>query len=240
MIQHLQAGKPTFLERRKMSLRQISVPIIATILACLAPIPAHANLVQNGDFSGGSSVGWTFLITSDNFADPNSISNPCIPGCGQLITPVVGQPGKYAWLDSIDLGFGSLVQYIATIPGQTYEITYSFGVRNNYGSNATVGGHFFADFGSDVSLSSTQITTPGGQVLFPSIPFGSPDALTTQSFTSTATGNQTALAFSGSCPSDCSFVVTDVTVNLIPEPASGGLVVLALVLAGAVSRRHLD
>ena len=217
------------------------------LLALVGAVPAQANLVQNGDFAGGGDAGWTFAVQDVHILPGAELLNTPCPGCGGsfLSVPLTG---GFGWFDPVDIGFGTLSQTLATTPGQRYRVSYAFG---ELGDSI---GAFFASVGGDAVLPSTAELDQKGLPLAPpgylKHPPGDCSAMSSycglffsgagslespelslQSFTWTATGSSTVLEFAGSGPGT-NFIVGDVSVVPIPEPAS--LALLLAAIAGGV------
>lgn len=224
------------------------------LMALCGAVPAHANLVQNGDFTGGGDAGWTFGVQDVHILPGAELVNTACPGCSSHATfQSVPLSGGFGWFDPIDIGFGTLSQTLATTPGQRYQVSYTFGVLGD-----SIGA-FFASVGADAVLPSTAElarmglpAAPPGYLNHPpgdcsatsfycGLFFGglgslqSPE-LSLESFTWTATSSSSVLEFAGSGPG-VNFIVGDVSVVPVPEPASLGLL-LAAVAAGAVVLRR--
>lgn len=216
--------------------------LIALLL--LSPI-ADANLVQNGNFAGGSGAGWTFEIQNvDISTGAHFTGTPC-PTCSPFAQFNTFQFGsEFGWFDQIDLGYGTIRQSLATTPGATYQVSYLLGVLGNSA------GAFYSAFDNTAFLPSsarvwdgTQLVPPPADYLqtppaschefggFCGLFFGSPDSaetpiFTEESFVFGASGNSTTLEFAGSGPGQ-NFILSRISVVQVPEPAT-----LLLLLAG--------
>jgi hypothetical protein len=157
-----------------------------------------ANLVQNGDFESGNSQGWSLQ---------GSLQFICIPTAGTV------SQGSYAWqFDAYSSSPASLIQSIATIAGQEYNLSFDSSV-----------------IGGTANFLSISI---GDQTLYSSA--NSPDyGWITSSFNFIANQSNQNLVIRGA--SDPLWVEVDnISVTSVPEPSTYalfGLGALALVIA---------
>ncbi len=220
--------------------------------------PAQANLIQNGDFAGGSGADWSLAVDEVYFTPGAQLHTAPCPDpsfCASPILQVVPFDGGYGWFEPFDLGFGVLSQSFATAPGQSYRVTYTLG-----GIGASPG-FFVAGFDGSAFLPSTTLFSPSGSGVdripvppgfldnaptacsTPSFsgefPSGcslweiSPNGITitTESFTTTATTGLSTLEFAGSAQG-ASWFVTHVSVVAVAEPSSLSLTCLGALAAG--------
>ncbi|HYM03356.1 MAG TPA: hypothetical protein VET85_10445 [Stellaceae bacterium] len=231
--------------------------LIGIILGGFITQPALANLVQNGDFAGGSGAGWTFGVYTVAIGAGAQFSQSPSGASPNATFTASSLNGQSAWYDTLDLGYGTISQTLVTTPGQTYQISYLFGVAG------FSPGNFFAVFGGQASLPADALTLSGGQfVAAPSNYLAHPPAncgqvtgcglfygsqanangvtVEQETLTGVATGALTTIEFAGACPG-CSFYVTDVSVtplsnpNSVPEPPMTLLLSVAAlgIVAGA-------
>lgn len=236
--------------------------LLGVILAGFIAQPAHANLVQNGDFAGGSGAGWSFGVDNVAIGAGAQFSQSASGGSPFATFTSSTINGQSAWLDTLDLGYGTISQTLVTTPGQTYQISYLFGVAG------FSPGNFFAVFGGQASLPADALTLDQGGhfIAAPSSYLAHPPAncgqvtgcglfygsqanangvtVQEETLTGVATGALTTIEFAGACPG-CSFYVADVTVtpladpDPIPEPSMTLLLgVAALGIAAGARRRN--
>src|SRR5215831_8622502 len=158
------------------------------------------NLIINGDFETGNFTGWTVTPApsgSDIFVDHG-------PGPDTTFGAFFGATGN---------AFDTISQTFATTPGASYTLTFFYQVTN-------LGMPIPAHNGFDVLWNGASI----GGGLFPQ--FDVNPGFGTFTFTETATGPSTTLAFEGRNAPSFDFL-DDVSVEAVPEPST-----LALVLVG--------
>jgi hypothetical protein len=234
--------------------------IIATaLLAGIGGAPAYANLIQNGDFVDGSTD-WTYATEHVLISAGAAATQSAAPTSTAFHTGLInGQP---AWLDSLDIAFPTISQTIATQPGEIYQVTYLFETAG-FGP-----GNFFAIFNGTAHLPADSLVetfTHPGVAFLPAAanylqnppPFsGGPGPvgnlfygldqkghpivpgpeIELETFTGVATGTATTLEFAGTC--FCSFLVTDVSVEALPEPSTFWLF-LPMTMALWLGRRRI-
>lgn len=225
--------------------------VAIALLAGIEATPAYANLVQNGDFRDGSA-NWSYA-TENVFISTGAVATqtPASDPAGGFQTGFIN--GKPAWETSLDLEYGTISQTIVTKPGQTYKIEYLLDSTNIPGGFTP--GTFVAIFNGIAHLPADAFTTlcsSSGCRLVPvpsdflqnpppalqrSSPEGGPlqfsEGIQLESFTAVATGTSTTLEFAGA--SFTEFLVTDVSVEAVPEPSTVRLflpILIALWLAG--------
>jgi len=199
---------------------------LAALLAGLA-VPAHAQLVTNGDFETADFTGWTLSGSADyTSAIPNTF--------------VFGNPhsGTHAaWLGA-PTSDGFLSQDIATLSNHKYDITYYLSVDSNTVSGVSVPNDFSTSFAGHSLFSATNMAATDNHL----------DAAadyTLYSFTAVATGPLSTLTF-GSRNDNSEFRLDDVSVvdaGPVPEASSALGLGLCLSLGGILmltrrSRRH--
>ena len=189
---------------------------LAALLAGLA-VPAHAQLVTNGDFETADFSGWTLSGSADNTsATPNTF--------------VFGNPhtGTYAaWLGAPTTD-GFLSQDITTLSNHKYDITYYLSVDTNPNTGFSLPNDFKTSFAGNSLFSATNMAATDNHL----------DAAadyTLYSFTAVATGPLSTLTF-GSRNDNSEFRLDDVSVvdaGPVPEASSAVGLGLCLVLGGA-------
>lgn len=204
----------------------VTIVGLAALLAGLA-VPAHAQLVTNGDFETADFTGWSL---SGNADDTSTTPN----------TFVFGNPhsGTYAaWLGAPTTD-GFLSQDIATLSNHKYDITYYLSVDSNAISGVSAPNHFSTSFAGSSLFSATNMAATDNHL----------DAAadyTLYSFTAVATGPLSTLTF-GSRNDNSEFRLDDVSVvdaGPVPEASSAVGLGLCLSLGGILmltrrSRRH--
>jgi hypothetical protein len=185
----------------------VKASLIGALLA-LSVGGAHAatNLVTNGDFETGDLTGWSGYgwFVTNGIADvgPNSGNDFASTGC----------VGFYCTLE----------QDVATMPGESYTLSFAF----NPGLNANSGADTHVAFGG-----TTVADMSGGSL-----------GWSDYSINVTATDSTTALVFSGyqnpawNGVDDVSLTSADA--GGVPEPATWAMMLLGLGGAGASLRRR--
>lgn len=244
--------------------RPIAFCAAALLLVCNEPNVARANLIQNGDFAGGSAD-WTFAVQNVLVTNgAQAATGPCA-GCSPFATFDTGSiNGKSAWLEDLDFGFGTISQTLVTTPGQTYRIRYLFE------SGGLSPANFFAIFAGKAYLPADALVlvAPGQFEIAPpnylqNPPHGCPGnpgtaddvcglffggdtpipngVIEEEEFTAMAISSLTTIEFAGASFTD--FLVTDVSVVPLPEPATIALFPVGLITMGFIwlwrSRRLL-
>lgn len=160
---------------------------------------AHANLVQNGDFSA-DTVGPPLFFVS--------------PPTGWQVTGSAGVDTQFPnGSDTNDafIGTGTLSQTITTVPNANYTVTFYAGVND-----ANLGSDFDATF--DATFGGTDLI--GGPVSATSLYTPPTPSYTEFSETVQATGTSTMLTFTGIIDVDNSndgnYYVADVDVEPVP------------------------
>lgn len=181
--------------------------IAAAALVLLAATPATANIVINGSFETGDFTGWT----QENDTSFTFVTDELAAG-----GPTDGL--YHAAFGPLDPGGGGITQVLATIAGQTYEI--SFDLANLSGPPNAFG--LFWDGG------------------FVSIDYDV-GAFDYESFTTTlvASTNQTTLGFI--FYNEPGFWLLDnvsVDSGIVPEPATWAMFIAGFGLIGLVARRR--
>lgn len=177
----------------------------------LLPSAARANLVQNGNFAGGSGTGWVFNYgpTRGPFVPPFNCGINC-----HFLSENIG--GKDFWLDPWDLCQCTITQNVATVIGRTYRVSYSFGIRVDVDSP----GYFDAWFGNASLHENGPFTGPGVHPV--------PWQIASRSFLINAVSTVSSLEFGGLCPG-CNFAVTDIQVTAVPSVGTIPLMSIAAV-----------
>ena len=198
---------------------------LAALLAGLA-VPAHAQLVTNGDFETADFTGWTLSGNADNTSTtPNTF--------------VFGNPhsGTYAaWLGAPSSD-GFLSQDITTLSNHKYDITYYLSVDSNAISGVSTPNHFSTSFAGQSLFSATDMAATDNHL-------DAADDYTLYSFTAVASGPLSTLTF-GSQNDNSEFRLDDISVvdaGPVPEASSALSLGLCLLLGGGMlvrrSRRH--
>ena len=221
--------------------RLICALVIA--LATVSQVPAHANLIMNGDFATGDLTGWTLAsqslsltsggqITQNLNPEPTFYLNNNCCGPNVVFDPLIG---RHAWIEYLDLSYGTITQVVPTIAGHTYDIHYLFSPQTG---GAPSPGTFLAMFGNDAVLpKNTWIRSLGcspgtSYCITPAPPLqslsNSDIGINTlwylpgtyvESFTDVAMDNLTSLEFAGISFTNFELMAVSVTdITAIPEP----------------------
>lgn len=209
----------------KMHKQLFSATLSVAVAVALASTANAVELTTNGDFETGDVSGWdvSFLTGLQSFGPTGDAAGGATAGI--LINPDQGTGGV---IKQANIGVGIVV------PGQ--EVTISFDAKGVQGP----GGVVFAEFFSELS---------GGGTSASEILGGGPLALTDQyqnfSFTTlagpivdggvTLQFNAATGAFAGST---AELFVDNVSVSVIPEPATAAMLALAGVGACFMRRRR--
>lgn len=185
---------------------------IATLtVACglLAASPAGATeLVQNGNFDTGDFTGWTLV------GDTAS---------GDFIAGVAGDPANpannIAYFNATTIG--SVVQYLSTTPGQSYNWSFDLELTD---SDGTPTNNFYFTFGDDFYE-----VMPGMTSL---------DWTTFSGVTGPATGSSTPIQFYFHTDNDYYLLdnVSFSAVGGVPEPSTWAMMILGFAAVGGSLR----
>jgi hypothetical protein len=193
-----------------MKMKVILLLAIAIAAALSFAHPASANLITNGGFETGDFTGWQVG------------GSPSVTGTIDKIAPHSG---------SFQAAFGAggdLRQDFATIPGQSYTITFWLASSLSGLSGSSPNDHLFVEFGSTQLLSLTNVSGFG---------------YTEYTFTETASTASTRLEFAigGFILTTGDWLFDDVSVNPAGVPDAGATLPLlgfALLGLAAVRRRQ--
>jgi len=199
-----------------VKLKCVVLPAVAAGLFGISGV-ASANLVVNGGFETGSFSSWgtSGLTCSGVGANFSAASGGCVG--------YDGDPGPHGGTKAAYLGTaaggGVISQSIATTAGETYLVDFFLAI-GSAGGSATPNSLSF-NFGSATLLSLTN---------------ASAQAFAHYSYLYTATAGSAALTIThGNAPSF--FILDDVAVNKVPEPAT--LLLMGLSIAGlGLARRR--
>jgi flagellin len=196
-----------------------AVVLAAAAVIMVAPYQAQAFLVVNGGFEDDSQIfdpqpfpGWTL---SGDTGSPSLVTDPV-------------HSGIYAASLGLNEGVGTLAQTtpLATTAGVTY--TIDFWLTNFNGGNSVTPPDSFVVLWNNLPPVGGTLTNVPGSTSF-----------TEYTFTVTATGSSTNLAFDYTNPNQF-FILDDVSVtpSAVSGPASLVLVGLGLVLLGGAGWRR--
>ncbi len=187
----------------------IIVAAFATIFSA-TPALAAPNLVTNGGFEAGDFSGWT------QFGD-TSFSQ--VYGQGQSVggevLPVAS--GQFSAAFGPATALGGITQTIDTVPGQNYYVNFDIANTDSTGNNQFI---FSFDDGFQISAASL-----------------GPFDFETVSLPVTASGLTADVSFFFNNPSEF-FLLDNVSVTAIPEPATWGLLLAGFTIIGASMRRR--
>jgi choice-of-anchor C domain-containing protein len=194
-------------------------------------LPAHANLITNGDFSVPCSGPYIGFCQNVGPADWTVTFGD--------VDVVNSMWGEYSGAQSVDLNgdvAGGIAQTFVTIPGVTYRVSFDMG-----------GNPFGNDQGADPIKTMNVLVTGNATHSFSYDTTGTPLIFGTafdwvyHEFTFVATGTFTTLEFDSTTtgPNNCCWgaVVTNAAVVDLPEPASFGLILPGLL--GCLALRRL-
>ncbi len=194
-------------------------PFAFAFAAAIAATPASANLVLNGDFEN-DFVGWT--VVPDALIGTSEAYRTFAGGSGDTGT------GKFAAFGSGNATeLGSISQLIDTVAGQTYSLTFSYGIFNR-----------------DAKLQAMRVTLGGATFdLAPPTPTNNlANVLQPFAFQFAATGPATLIGFSDLSTDTISVdgLLDDVRVVALQVPAPGSMALVGvglLVCLGLAWRR---
>jgi len=191
----------------------VRTALIAAALVAGAATPAVAvtNIIVNGGFEASSTfTGWTGTSTGLNgFAASSINTNPAYVHTGL----------QSATLRTTGANVNTIAQSVATIAARPYVLTYWLMNRDNNGSvidamTVTSGSNVTA-FGDRPSFAYTQFT---------------------QYFVATSASEVISFAYKHTSPN---FYLDDVSVMMVPEPATWGLMVGGFGMLGFAMRRRI-
>lgn len=206
---------------------------IALAAALFAAVPAQAaDLISNGSFEtspsyqavpGGDSStipgGWTTINNGVEWFQPQAEYGIGPAHSGVSIIDLAYGPGAAG---------GGIYQDIATVAGQTYELSF-WGVNSTFAGRSGTGTVDVFVGGNALGSATTTETSPSWMA--------SDWVEFTRRFT--ATGATTRIQFENHQNENTNFAfIDDVSVNAVPEPAQWALLIGGFALAGAALRRR--
>lgn len=218
---------------------------LTSIIACCAvtiiAIPAHANLISNGDFSvnppgSGCAAGVTSLpswtVASGNVDIISDVcNNPVAPAGNTYYLDLTGSFAEYGVND-----VGTIAQTFATNTGSRYNVSFYFGGNSEWqvtpypndspikSMNALINGNVAGTY----SVNTTGVSSLDAQWQLENFSFLATSANTTLSFQSLNGVTQ---------PSDYGPFLADVQVNSVPEPTSIALFGIGILAIPFVAKR---
>jgi PEP-CTERM motif len=194
-----------------MFTRTALVAAAALAAAIATPASAVTNLITNGGFEAGTTfIGWTGTSTGYNGFTTSSINSNLA---------FVHSGSKSATLRTVTPNVNTIAQNIVTIIGRPYELKYWLMSRDNNGrvidAMTVTSGPVVTAFGDRPSFAYTQFT---------------------QYFVATTTSTLISFAYKHTSPN---FYLDDVSVGLVPEPATWGLMVAGFGMVGFAMRRRI-
>jgi hypothetical protein len=202
-------------------MHNIKTAAIGLALTAIAVSPVHANLIADGDFSSGIGTPW--------YSNASSAGSAWLPGTDQA------DQGCFSLTASpdqcVDTSAVAASNYLAqSVSGLT--VGYNYNLTFEYANGADTFG-FPAEL--TVLWGSNVVGGSAGTTIFDSTTLAS--GLTEYSVTDlTALDTTMELAFLGAQGNSVA-ELTDVTLNLAPEPASLSLFTVGVIGIGALRRR---
>ena len=194
-------------------------PYVLALAGAIAATPASANLLLNGDFEN-DFVGWT--VAPDVRIGTSEAYRTYAFGSGDTGT------GKFAAFGSGNATeLGSISQVIDTLAGQTYSLTFSYGIYNR-----------------DSKVQAMQVTIGGATFdLVPPAPTNNlSNLLQPFAFQFAATGPSTVIGFTDRSTDTISVdgLLDDVrvVVSQVPTPGSMALLGVGLIACLGFARRR--
>ena len=201
-------------------------------------VAAAPNLVVNGDFEaapapagaysqyggGNGFTGWTatgndILVIDKAYAEGSLVFNANDGSSNAVDLTGAGNTGPA----------DGITQTVATIGGKRYQLSFFVGNASPSGQNA----------GSYTQPSTLNLSIDGGAIMTFTNAVNVANGIDFAQFTTffTATG-PTLLAFSNGTVGDNYLGLDNVSVSLVPEPATWGLMIAGFAMVGAVTRRR--
>jgi hypothetical protein len=184
------------------------------VAACLCSV-ARADLISDGSFeSVGGVLNNSYLLFTGSLGNGWAATQGEILVERGTLNGIPHSGSQFVYLGG-DFAFNTLIQTLATTPGQSY--TISLWVADSYPNL------FQVSFGGQPLFNGTAPVTDAG---FPATHY------VQEVFTATATSATTTLSISGQWSSGTGTVLDDVSVVPVPEPGSLTLLGLPVLMAG--------
>lgn len=215
-----------------------TISLLGTVAALALAGPAmSANLIVNGDFDGGNYTGWNYSFTGPEDTPPVVIAYDQASGYptgafGESV-PSTGTTGSHGLYFSSDTAVQTLSQIVNVAANTSYALSFDFYVPNNGYTNP-----------NDATLAFLIDGAPAGGLVYEAGSPGGVDAATWLSYSGVwnsgaAAGPVTlAFTFTGGGVTAADFVVDNVSMTAVPEPATWALMIGGFGLAGMQLRRR--
>ena len=206
----------------------LKAAFLASAITLAAGSAGASNLIVNGGFAGPNAPNGGFTTVS---------TNGVIPGWSLFAGNVDWITGYWQSSDgdgfSVDMDGttqGAIGQYITTVVGKTYNLTFDMSGNPDAGADTDILGVFANGFLSPIATYSVTGANSHGNMNW-----------SQRSYTFTANSSSTLIGFQSFNQNLCCYgaAIDNVSVSgAVPEPATWGMMILGFGAAGSMIRRR--